>query len=299
MHQRRVLAQYCEDNILDIPKALFEMRDVQPLLFSDESSIFYKNLERNLINIEFHTTLPCIVYIKNGKEVITTCHDESFEVGPGEAIFLPIGLNLYSDYIHEGNGLNAYLLFFGTDVLTRFLSTGLTPTLSISNEEAIYKMEVDALVKDYFVALHSAHGCLKNSPHLLQLKLLELLYLLDIHDDGSLRKSLSAVHRGGAKRNIKRLMDQYAMSGLSTKELAALSGRSVSTFNREFKTLYGVTPKKWLIERRMSHAHSLLSNNQWSVTAAAVEAGYSNISHFIAAFKKIYGKTPRQIKNGD
>jgi AraC family transcriptional regulator, exoenzyme S synthesis regulatory protein ExsA len=296
MYQQRTLAQYCENNILDIPKALFEMRDVIPMLFNDGSSIFYKDLERDLVNIEFHTRVPCVVYIQTGKEIITTCHNESFEVGPGEAIFLPKGLNLYSDYIHEENGLTAYLVFFGSEVLSRFLSAGPTPSLSITNEQAIHKIEVHRIIQEFFTSLHSVYDSLNNSPHLLQLKLLELLYLLDIHDDGNLRKSLLAVQRGSKKRNIKRLMDQYAVSDMTAKELAALSGRSLSSFNRDFKTIYGTTPKQWLIEQRMTHAHSLLAKKQWSVTDAAIETGYSNVSHFIAAFKKKYGKTPYQIK---
>ena len=296
MQQQRALGHYCESNILDIPKSLFDMRDVKPMLFNNQSSVFYKDLESDLINIEFHTLAPCIVYIETGKEVITTCHNESFEIGPGEAIFLPKGLNLHSDYIHEDKGLNAYLMFFGSDVLSRFLSTGPIPSISVSNEEAIFKTRVDRIVKQFFKSLHSVYGALNNSPYLLQLKLLELLYLLDINDEGSLRKSLLAVQRGGAKRNIKRLMNQYAVSKVSAKELAALSGRSVSSFNREFKTLFGTTPKQWLIERRMAYALSLLSNH-WSVTSTATETGYSNVSHFIAAFKKQYGKTPHQMKH--
>jgi AraC-like DNA-binding protein len=296
MVQKKVLAIHCEDNVLDIPNGLFNMRDVKPMLFNDRSSIFYKDLERDLINIEFHTRLPCIVYIKAGVEVITTSLNDTFKVGPGEAIFLPKGLNLYSDYTHEGKGLKAYLLFFGADVLSRFLSSTHAPSLPITNEDAIFKVYIDRVVKEYFSSLHSVYKSFNNSSQLLQIKLLELLHLLDIHDDGRLRKYLLSVQRGVAKRNIKRLMDQYAISELSAKQLALLSGRSVSTFNREFKALYGTTPKQWLIDKRMNYAHSLLSEEQWSVTAVAVEVGYNNISHFIETFKKKYGKTPHQIK---
>jgi AraC-like DNA-binding protein len=297
MHQRRVLAKSCEDNILDIPKGLFGMRDVKPLLFSNDASIFYKDLEMDLVNVEFHTSAPCIVYIKSGKEVITTCRNESFEVGPGEMIFLPKGLILHSDYIHECKGLKAYLLFLGPAVLSEFLSTGLNHASAVSNEEAIFKIETGNAVKEYFASLRSVYGSLDNPPNLIQVKLLELLHLLDIHDDGKMRNSLLAVQRSGAKRNIKRLMEQYAISNLSSKEYAALSGRSVSAFNREFKALYGTSAKQWLIERRIEYAHSLLSEHQWSVTAAALEVGYGNVSHFISAFKKKYGKTPHQIKS--
>lgn len=296
-HHKTTLARYCEENILEIPKSLFGMGDVKPMLYSDESSIFYKDLDKDLINIEFYTGVPCMVYIQSGKETITTCHNESFEVTSGEAIFLPKGLSLYSDYIHEQNGLKAYLMFFGPEVLSRFLSEEPSASMSASNEEAILKIEVDQAVKEYFASFYSIYGSLNNSPHILVLKLLELLFLLDINDDGGLKKSLLAVQRGRSKRNIKRLMNQYAVSDKSAKDLAALSGRSVSTFNREFKALYGTTPKQWLIERRLAHAHALLSTNQWSVTSIAMEVGYTNVSHFIAAFKKRYAKTPHQIIN--
>jgi AraC-like DNA-binding protein len=296
MLQHNVLARYCENNILDIPNALFNMADVKPILFHNESAIFFKDLKQDLVNIEFHTSTPCLVYIETGKEVITSCHNESFDLLPGEAILLPKGLNLHSDYTHEGNGLNAYLLFFGADVLAQFLSTEPSEYLPLDNEQAILKLKASAAVREYFSSLCSIYEELDNNLQLLRLKLLELLYLLDINDDGSLRKSLLAIQNGRAKRNIKRLMEQFVISDLSAKEIAELSGRSLSTFNREFKALYKTTPKQWLIERRLMHAHALLSEKNWSVTAAAAEAGYSNISHFIASFKKKYGKTPRQVK---
>lgn len=296
MNNPTSLAKFCSTNILDIPKGLLGIRDIKTLAAHEESSVFYKDLEADLVNIEFYTGAPCIVYIERGKEVITTSRDDSLEIGPNELIFLPKGLNLYSDYLHEGDGLNAFLLLFGQDVITRFLSTGLSPSTLISNEEAIIKIEASQAIKDYFNALPSICDFLNHSSHFLQIKLLEFLYLLDIHNKGELRRSLQAVQRGNPQRNIKRLMHQHAISDLSAKELAALSGRSISAFNRDFKRLFGTTPKQWLIERRISHAHYLLSTMQWSVTATAAEVGYSNISHFIAAFKKVYGKTPHQLK---
>ena len=296
MHKQSALAQYCESNVLEIPNNLFGIRDVEPMLFNGDSSIFHKDLERDLINIEFHTRAPCIIYVETGKEIITTCLNKSFEVGPGEAIFLPKGLNLHSDYFHTGSGLHAYLLFFGSNVLSRFLAAGSAPSTAISNEEAILKLDVDYAIKQYFASLHSVYEYLNNSQLLLETKLLELLYLFGMHDDESLRRSILAAQRGNTKRNIKRLMDQYSVSGMSARELAELSGRSVSSFNREFKILYGVTPKQWLIEQRLTRAHSLLSTDKWSVTNAAMAVGYSNVSHFIAAFKKMYGITPLQVR---
>jgi AraC-like DNA-binding protein len=296
MLQPKVLAHYCKENILDIPNALFNMADVKPLLFNEESAIFFKDLEKDLVNIEFHTSAPCLVYIEAGREIITSCHNKSYELHPGDAILLPKGLNLHSDYNHEGEGLNAYLLFFGADVLLQFLSAESTDLIPLPNEQAILKLKASASVRGYFSSLSTVYGQLDNNQKLVNLKLLELLHLLERNDDGSLRKSLLAIQKGRPKRNIKRLMNQFALSDLSAKEIAELSGRSLSTFNRDFKAIYSTTPKQWLIEQRLTHAHTLLSKQAYSVTDAATAAGYGNISHFIAAFKKKYGKTPHQIK---
>ncbi|MBV2122810.1 MAG: AraC family transcriptional regulator [Candidatus Thiodiazotropha sp. (ex Ctena orbiculata)] len=297
MDPQKALAHYCEDHVLEIPNDLFGLRDIKPVLFNIESSIFYKDLESDLVNIEFHTQEPCIVYIQAGHEVITTSENRSIEVGPGEVIYLPKGLNLHSDYFHTGAGLNAFLLFIGADVLAKFLSTGEMPSAIKSNQDAIIKLKASRVVQSYFVALHTIYNGLNNPSHLLELKLLEVLHLLELNDGGKLRASLMAIQKGGLnKRNIKRLVDQYAISNLSSKQLAVLSGRSLSTFNRDFKTLYGATPKQWLIDQRLEHAHKLLSKDQWSVTDTAMEVGYSNVSHFIAVFRKKYGKTPYEIK---
>ncbi|WP_083223246.1 helix-turn-helix transcriptional regulator [Candidatus Thiodiazotropha endoloripes] len=296
MNRQMALAHYCEDNILVIPNDLFGLRDIKPVLFNVESSIFYKDLESDLVNIEFHTRVPCILYLQAGHEVITTSENQSIEIGPGEVLYLPKGLNLHSDYFHVGKGLNAFLLFIGSDVLAKFLSVGEVPSAKKLNEDAIVKLKASRAVQRYFTAFETIYNSLDNPSHLLEIKLLEILHLLDINDGGQLRASLLAVQKGGLKRNIKRIMDQYAISNLSAKQLAVLSGRSLSTFNREFKALYGTTPKQWLIDRRIEHAHELLSTEQWSVTDTAIKVGYSNVSHFIAAFKKKYAKTPYEIK---
>jgi AraC-like DNA-binding protein len=296
MSRQENLADYCQQNILNIPQDLFGVRDVKPMLHGEESSIFYKDLESSLTNVEFHTSVPCIIYIKSGQEIITTSQDEILKIQAGEAILLPKGLNLFSDYIYKGTGLIGYLLFLGQDVLSDFVSTQTTPNTAITNDDAIYKISANHAVKAYFKSLHAQYEFFGNSPDLLRTKLLELLYLIDINDDGSLRKSLLAVQRGGVKRNIRRLMDQYAISTLSVKEIAGLSGRSITVFNRDFKLLYGRTPKQWLIDQRMAHAHTLLSKYFWSVTAVATELGYNNVSHFISAFKSKYGETPHQVK---
>ncbi|WP_369832151.1 helix-turn-helix domain-containing protein [Motiliproteus sp. MSK22-1] len=83
---------------------------------------------------------------------------------------------------------------------------------------------------------------------------------------------------------------------MSVSDLAQISGRSLSSFNREFKSTYKMPPKQWLQEKRLSYSKELLQYNELSVTEIAMKVGYENVSHFIKAFKNRYGSTPKQLK---
>ena len=72
----KTVAEYSENNILVIPQSLFSMTDVVPLLHDGNSAIFYKNLEHDLVDVEFYTNTPCIIYIENGQETITTSENK-------------------------------------------------------------------------------------------------------------------------------------------------------------------------------------------------------------------------------
>jgi AraC-like DNA-binding protein len=44
----------------------------------------------------------------------------------------------------------------------------------------------------------------------------------------------------------------------------------------------------------MEHARRLLESNQLNVNEVGIKVGYSSSSHFIAAFKKKFGTTPKK-----
>ena len=294
---KKSLSQYCEDNILNLPKALYNMSDVEPLLYDKESVIFYKNLKSELNNVEIHTSKACLVYIESGYEIITTCENEKIELFSDDIIFFPKGVNFHSDYTNKDGSPSAFVIFFGDDVITKFLSTKSKITKPTSKDKSIYKIAQNSLIKNFFYSLHATYKEYKNSKELLNLKLLELLHLLGINSENNqLCISLSSIETGKTKRNIKRLVEKYAISDLNINDFAVLSGRSAATFNRDFKNIYDISPKQWLIEKRLSYAYELLVNKEWSVTDTANEIGYENISHFIESFKKKYNKTPHQIK---
>jgi AraC-like DNA-binding protein len=68
--------------------------------------------------------------------------------------------------------------------------------------------------------------------------------------------------------------------------------RSLSTFKREFRKHYGVSPGRWLLDRRLEHSASLLLTTEMSVTEVMLECGFEDLSHFSRAFKEKFGQAP-------
>ncbi len=94
------------------------------------------------------------------------------------------------------------------------------------------------------------------------------------------------------KIDILDFMDENYMYDLSIEEIASFTGRSLSTFKRDFKKISGLPPEKWLIRRRLEAAQNMLRETGKSVTDVYVEVGFKNMSHFSTAFKKQFGVAP-------
>jgi len=296
----KTVANYSEKNILVIPQSLYGMTDVKPLLDSANACIFYKNLEHDLTDVEFYTNIPCLVYIESGQETITTSENKTYELHAQTAIFLPQGINLHSDYVKTTTNLKAYLVFFEEDVIDRYLTTIKPISKDKNHQSELLKIQCDELINIYFnsVQLLTKRG--NNSTAHIKIKLLELLHLLAIYNaDFSQSVLHSKKQTKMPKRNITRLLNNSNTLKLTIKDLAHLSGKSISTFSRDFKSLYNMAPNKWLQEKRLAHAHQLLIDTDLSVTHIASDVGYENVSHFIKSFKNKYKITPKQFKRNN
>ncbi len=75
-------------------------------------------------------------------------------------------------------------------------------------------------------------------------------------------------------------------------DLAYLSGRSPSSFKRDFQAIYNISPSRWIRERRLKKAKELLSNTELSVTDVCYMTGFENMSHFSKVYKSYYGHSP-------
>src|SRR5690606_9723677 len=79
------------------------------------------------------------------------------------------------------------------------------------------------------------------------------------------------------------------------KELSEQSGLSEYKLKEGFKQVYGTTVYGFVLDKKLEMAREKLEKGELQVKDISYEIGYENPSHFISAFKKKYGITPKQF----
>ncbi|MDZ4716117.1 MAG: AraC family transcriptional regulator [Cytophagales bacterium] len=109
-----------------------------------------------------------------------------------------------------------------------------------------------------------------------------------LNDEGTVRKLKQA------KDHLLKNMEEPP----SLQELARIVGLNGYQLKAGFKEIYGNTVYGYLLDHKLNNARVLLDSGKYQVSQVAYQIGYSNPSHFIAAFKKKFGVTPKKYLMG-
>jgi len=106
--------------------------------------------------------------------------------------------------------------------------------------------------------------------------------------------------RGGLpewrQKNLAQFIDEHLAEDVSLSSLAELVHLSPYHFSRVFKQSFNMPPHRYLTNRRIERAKSLLVERKLSVTEIGHEVGFSETSSFTSAFRKITGETPTDYR---
>jgi AraC-like DNA-binding protein len=101
-------------------------------------------------------------------------------------------------------------------------------------------------------------------------------------------------------KNIKkiRLAKEIIISRMieppSLPDLASEVEISLKKLKEGFKQVYGASVFVFLLDYKMQVSKTMLSSGNYNVNEVALKVGYSTATHFINAFKKKFGTTPKK-----
>ena len=95
-------------------------------------------------------------------------------------------------------------------------------------------------------------------------------------------------------RKAKKIILDKMSDPPSLEKLAIEVELSLKKLKDGFKQIYGDTVFAYLLDHKMDEARKMLDSRKYNVNEVSLKLGYSTASHFIAAFKKKYGTTPKK-----
>lgn len=279
-----------------IPQSLFNLSNIKVMLRDSNATILYKLLTSDLLDKAVFITTPLILYVSKGAQAVSNPDGRRVTVNEGEMIFFPKDVYLVSDYVTDRGVFEATLFFLSDDVLGAFFAQTSSDRVDAKQDarQEPVTMKATDQISDYIKSLQSVYLNGSTSKELVSLKSLELLYLIPRPANNAFLQAVSQLRLSPKKRDLEPFMEKYFCKNLRLEDYAMLTGRSVSAFVRDFKKTYNLTPNQWIIDKRLQKARALLEARGTTVTDVAIEVGYESVSHFISAYKKRFGVTPKK-----
>ncbi|XP_073133461.1 uncharacterized protein [Henckelia pumila] len=261
-------------------------------------TIFSCPAEARLMKNKFSTLwtqFNYLFYVVEGKKIWHTS-EGSYSIEAGNCVFVRKGAFVLEQFFDIGFCL--VLFFIPDDFICQTLGKKFNPPVKQSSHRQVIRLNSSDTLAGFFHSMASYFSEAREPAHsLLELKFKELI--LTIADNPVNAELLSyfctLVNEPGTAA-LERIMTDNFRYNLKIEEFAQLSNRSLSAFKRDFQAIFKTTPGKWLLEKRLFYAKSLLSiNSKKAVSDVAFESGFETLAHFSRAFKQRFGVTPSSM----
>lgn len=126
--------------------------------------------------------------------------------------------------------------------------------------------------------------------------LYDILHFAERQTQGKERLPKSSRKLAPAMRYIE---ENYTDLQISIPQMAELCDISERRFTTLFSEIYGTSPVKYITEKKLAFAASLLAAQLYSVTDVSEMSGFSDIYYFSKTFKKHYGISPSEYKKSE
>lgn len=244
-------------------------------------------LHKNMINllIEGQKTIS---YTDNK----TTVHED-------EILLLSCGNCLTTEVLSGEGKFHSIIIYFSNKLMADFYVKYADLISRAGKQKGLPSLtfKKDTFIRNYISSLDLLlQSRAELSPELRLLKAEELMvYLFETNPDAiaSFRLNNTSDSKDLALRQI---VETNIANHITVEELAFLCNASLSTFQRRFNNIYGLSPQKWLVEQKLQLAARLLQHPGEKPSDVYQKVGYENHSSFSKSFKQQFGISPKEYQ---
>ena len=92
-------------------------------------------------------------------------------------------------------------------------------------------------------------------------------------------------------------VDGHLSERILVTDLAGHAGLSPDHFARRFKITTEMSPREFVLTRKVEKVRELLRTGRYNVTEAGREVGFHDLSHLNRCFRNLYGCSPKKALN--
>ncbi|MBK1896195.1 AraC family transcriptional regulator [Chryseobacterium paridis] len=207
---------------------------------------------------------------------------------PGESCIVRKNRLARYNKVKDNGQFEKVIFFFDEVFLRNFQKKHSITFLKHVSDDTFIKLKKDILISSFLLSLepyYNSSGDINKTFSDVKREEL-LLILLELQPE--LSDILFDFGIPG-RLDLEEFMQKNYKFNVSMERFAFLTGRSLSSFKRDFKTTFNETPNRWLTKRRLQEARFLVEQKRQRPTDIYLDLGFEDLSHFSFAFKKEFG----------
>lgn len=273
-------------------------------LFQRESQLDFSSEEKNLSRVDYvdyseecireETLSHCeMIFVLSGNVYLSYDRFLDCKVGAGKAFLLSTGCS-FKMRVEKGSAL---ILFRFREIVSFCGRASLKELLWTPSEPAtdLFLLEVKPTIEAYLSQLkeNMIQGVL--TAHFFEIKTEELFYLLRGYYTN---EELSLFFQPLVSEDVS--FSHFILTNYrnvkTVKDFASLYMTSLSSFERKFKQVFGMSPYHWMKEKKVQLIYHELNVTNKSIKQIAEEQNFPSLPQFNDFCKKHLGFPPGKIR---
>ncbi|MFI3305902.1 MAG: AraC family transcriptional regulator [Rikenellaceae bacterium] len=231
--------------------------------------------------------------------------DRATRITAGDIFFLAQGRHYVENIPARNDSYEQIVLHFSPERLQKLIASLNISSIEISTNSAkgeksqnFAVARASKITRNIFYSInrHFELGGFRDNDESENLFLLNLVHSIVLNEHNSVRDALLN-SLDLEKATFERVIYDNLLVDKSIGELAEECSKSLTSFKKEFRQLFGAPPHQWYLRQRLNYAKILLNTTREPISQIGQTCAFPNTSHFIKLFKRHFGDTPASYRS--